>query len=62
VLFLPEIDPDVDFTELGGGSLQGARIEALVAERFGVELPPAAVLDQGSTVRRMAALIGLAAA
>jgi len=62
VLFLPEIDPDVDFTELGGGSLQGARIEALVAERFGVELPPAAVLDQGSTVRRMAALIGLGAA
>jgi acyl-CoA synthetase (AMP-forming)/AMP-acid ligase II len=61
VLFLPEVDPDADFTEMGGGSLQGARIEALVAERFGVDLPPAAVLDQGSTVRRMAELIGLAA-
>jgi oxalate---CoA ligase len=46
VLFLPDVDPDVDFTELGGGSLQAARIEALVAERLGVELPPAAVLHQ----------------
>ena len=57
MLFLPDVDPDTDFGDLGGGSLQAARIEALVAERFGVELPPATLLDRGSTVRRMAELI-----
>lgn len=57
VLFMSDIDPDADFTELGGGSLQAARIESLVAQRFGVELPPAAMLGEASTVRGMTTLI-----
>jgi hypothetical protein len=59
VLFLPRVDPDTDFAELGGGSLQGARLEALVLERFGVELPPMAAAEDGSTARRMAEIIAL---
>jgi acyl-CoA synthetase (AMP-forming)/AMP-acid ligase II len=57
VLLLPDLDPDADFAALGGGSLHGARIEALVAERLGVELPPAAVIEGASTARSMATLI-----
>jgi acyl-CoA synthetase (AMP-forming)/AMP-acid ligase II len=57
VLLLPGVDPDADFAALGGGSLHGARIEALVAERFGVQLPPAAMIDGTSTPRSMAALV-----
>ena len=57
VLFLPSPDPDTGLDELGGESLHGARIEALVAERLDVRLPPSAVLDRGITVRKMAALV-----
>jgi oxalate---CoA ligase len=60
VLFLPSVDPDTGLAELGGESLHGARIEALVAERFGVQLPAAVVLDRTTTVRAMAALIAQA--
>jgi acyl-CoA synthetase (AMP-forming)/AMP-acid ligase II len=57
VLLLPSIGPDDEFADLGGGSLQGARVEAMVAERFGVELPPAAILREAPTIRAMAALV-----
>jgi acyl-CoA synthetase (AMP-forming)/AMP-acid ligase II len=57
VLFLPSPDPDTGLDELGGESLHGARIEALVAERLDVRLPPSAVLDRGITIRKMAALV-----
>ncbi|MEU0529525.1 non-ribosomal peptide synthetase [Amycolatopsis tolypomycina] len=57
VLYLPSPDPDTGLDELGGESLHGARIEALVAERLDVRLPPSAVLDRGMTIRRMAALV-----
>ncbi|MDX3195117.1 non-ribosomal peptide synthetase [Streptomyces sp. MN03-5084-2B] len=57
VLFLREPDPDTGLDELGGESLHGARIEALVTERLGVRLPPSAVLDRGMTIRKMAALV-----
>ncbi|WP_206784728.1 non-ribosomal peptide synthetase [Amycolatopsis sp. MtRt-6] len=57
VLFLPAPDPDTGLAELGGESLHGARIEALVAERLDVRLPPSAILDRGITIRKMAALV-----
>jgi acyl-CoA synthetase (AMP-forming)/AMP-acid ligase II len=57
VLLLSPIDPDDDFARLGGGSLQGARIEAMVADRLGVELPPAAVMREAPTIRAMASLV-----
>jgi len=57
VLFLRSPDPDTGLDELGGESLHGARIEAMVAERLGVRLPPSAVLDRGITIRKMAALV-----
>ncbi|RSM49079.1 hypothetical protein DMA12_05020 [Amycolatopsis balhimycina DSM 5908] len=57
VLFLRSPDPDTGLDELGGESLHGARIEALVAERLGVRLPPSAILDRGITIRKMAALV-----
>lgn len=57
VLLLPAIGPDDDFADLGGGSLHGARVEAMVADRFGVELPPAAILREAPTIRAMARLV-----
>jgi acyl-CoA synthetase (AMP-forming)/AMP-acid ligase II len=57
VLLLPDIHPDAAFADLGGGSLHGARVEAMVADRFGVELPPAAILRETPTIRSMAALV-----
>jgi oxalate---CoA ligase len=54
VLFLPGVDPDTSLADLGGESLHGARIEALVGRQFGVQLP---VLDGTITVRTMAALV-----
>ncbi|OXM65720.1 non-ribosomal peptide synthetase [Amycolatopsis vastitatis] len=57
VLFLRSPDPDTGLDELGGESLHGARIEALVADRLDVRLPPSAVLDRGITIRKMAALV-----
>jgi oxalate---CoA ligase len=54
VLFLPEVDPDTSLADLGGESLHGARIEALVGRQFGVQLP---LLDRTITVRTMAAAV-----
>jgi oxalate---CoA ligase len=54
VLFLPEVDPDTSLADLGGESLHGARIEAIVGRQFGVQLP---VLDRTITVRAMANLV-----
>lgn len=57
VLLLPSIGPDDAFADLGGGSLHGARVEAMVADRFGVELPPAAILREAPTIRAMTSLV-----
>jgi acyl-CoA synthetase (AMP-forming)/AMP-acid ligase II/acyl carrier protein len=57
ILYLPDIDPDTGLDDLGGESLHAARIEALVADRLGIRLPPAALLNRTITVRDLAALV-----
>ena len=50
------IDPDADFLELGGDSLMALRIVTRMRERFGVQIPVAALLRE-PTVRAAAAFV-----
>ncbi|WP_040726469.1 type I polyketide synthase [Nocardiopsis chromatogenes] len=53
VLGVGEVGPDDDFFELGGDSLQAARLSGVLAERFGISLPVVDVFQAG-TLRAMA--------
>lgn len=57
VLALPEIGLDDDFFFLGGDSLTGAQVLAMVFDVFGIELDPFAMYDKANTIAGMAHLI-----
>ncbi|MGH3495901.1 MAG: non-ribosomal peptide synthetase, partial [Nocardioidaceae bacterium] len=53
----PGCGADEHFLDAGGASLQGMRIERLVARTFGVDVPPGSILGEGATIRSMAHLV-----
>jgi acyl-CoA synthetase (AMP-forming)/AMP-acid ligase II len=57
VLLFDAPDPEAHFLDLGGTSLQGARIEALTSRRFSVVMPPAVILREASTIHSMTMLV-----
>jgi oxalate---CoA ligase len=57
LLGVEEVPVDEDFVTLGGDSLSAVQLLARVQDAFAIEIAIEQFLDEGATVRRMAALI-----